>query len=244
MGGRLGRKLEQQSKIVGALCKTAPMARTKAGDGEARPARGANNKRRQEEVVATAVKMFYRSGYSETSVEDIANELGILKGSLYYYIASKEDLLYAIVRQVHTEVEELLAAATSDKSLPPLERLSNYVSAQVEYNARNIMKITVYYDDLELLGAKRVSEMRRSLHKMEEVVTDLIRDAKKRGEIDESVDATLASHAVFATVNWIYRWYRPRGRLRPPEIAAFVVQYILFGLTGGAPKRYRPPQAT
>ena len=76
----------------------------------------ATSKRRQHEVVAAAVKMFYESGYSETSVEDIANELGILKGSLYYYITSKEDLLYAIVREVHTEVEELLASSMSDAS--------------------------------------------------------------------------------------------------------------------------------
>ena len=67
---------------------------------------------------------------------------------------------------------------------------------------------------------------------MEAVVTSVIREAQERGEIDESVDPMLASHAVFATVNWIYRWYKPRGRLRPPEIAAFVVQYVLNGLTG------------
>jgi AcrR family transcriptional regulator len=205
------------------------MARTTT---KTRPARGQNNKRRQHEVVTAAVKMFYQSGYSETSVEDIANELGILKGSLYYYIASKEDLLYAIVREVHTEVEELLTAATADDSLPPLQRLSNYVGAQVEYNALNAMKISVYYDDLALLSDDRLNEIRRSLRSMEGVVQNLIEEAKEDGDIDESVDPALASHAVFATVNWIYRWYKPRGRLKPPEIAAFVVQYILNGLTG------------
>jgi TetR/AcrR family transcriptional regulator, cholesterol catabolism regulator len=207
---------------------------TKTADNgrAARSARTPNNKRRQDEVVAAAVKMFYESGYSETSVEDIANELGILKGSLYYYIASKEDLLYAIVREVHSEVEGLLNDAMSDTSLPPLERLSTYVSAQVEYNAHNAMKITVYYDDLALLGPERLKQIRRSLHAMENLVQDLIREAQEAGEIDKSLDPVLASHAVFATVNWIYRWYKPRGRLTPAEIAAFVVQYILNGLTG------------
>ena len=178
------------------------------------------------------MKLFYQSGYSETSVEDIANELGILKGSLYYYITSKEDLLYAIVGEVHAEVEELLETTTRDDSIPPLDRLSNYVTAQVEYNALNTQKISVYYDDLELLGSERLKEIRSSLHDMEAVVTELIREAQERGDIDHSVDPMLASHAVFATVNWIYRWYKPRGRLKPPEIAAFVVQYVLNGLTG------------
>src|SRR5271154_2297781 len=101
-------------------------------------ARGQNNKRRQTEVVAAAVKMFYQSGYSDTSVEDIANELGILKGSLYYYIRSKEDLLYEIVRDVNDDVAALLSAAIENTELTPLERLTNYMIAQVEYNASNI----------------------------------------------------------------------------------------------------------
>jgi AcrR family transcriptional regulator len=201
-------------------------ARKRDGDGNG------NGKRRQEEVVAAAVRMFYESGYSETSVEDIAGELGILKGSLYYYISSKEDLLYAIVLEVHTEVQSLLTTALSDEGVAPLERLSSYVRAQVEYNALNAKKITVYYDDLDRLGAKRLTEIRHSLHAMENMVTELIRQAQQRGDVDASLDPVLASHAVFATVNWIYRWYKPRGRLTPEQISAFVVQYILNGLTG------------
>ncbi len=215
------------------------MARTNIAPKASRasPARGERRRRRQEEVVAAAVRMFYESGYSETSVEDIATELGILKGSLYYYIASKEDLLHAIVGDVHAEVEQLLAEATSDRELPPLERLSNYVSSQVEYNARNAMKISVYYHDMELLAADRLAAIREGRQAIEGVVVGLIREAQARDEIDRSVDPLLASHAVFAAVNWIYRWYKPGGRIVPDEIAAFVVQFVLNGLTGARVER-------
>lgn len=210
------------------------MARTKIVAQASRPSppRGERRRRRQEEVVAAAVRMFYESGYSETSVEDIATELGILKGSLYYYIASKEDLLYAIVREVHAEVEQLLVLATSDRELPPLERLSNYISSQVEYNAHNAMKISVYYQDMDSLGTDRLAAIREGRQAIEGVVVDLIREAQGRDEIDRTVDPLLASHAVFAAVNWIYRWYKPGGRIMPDEIAAFVVQFVLHGLTG------------
>ena len=211
------------------------MASTRTGShavGEA-PARAERRRRRRQgEVVAAAVRMFYESGYSETSVEDIATELGILKGSLYYYIASKEDLLYAIVTEVHSEAEQLLSDATKDEAVPPLDRLSSYVSSQVEYNAHNTMKIAVYYRDLQLLGADRLASIRAGLHALEDVVIDLIREAQQRGEVDRSLDPLLASHAVFASVNWIYRWYKPGGRLKSDEIAAFVVQFVLHGLTG------------
>lgn len=190
------------------------------------------NKRRHDEVIDAAVKRFYESGYSDTSVEDIANELGILKGSLYYYITSKEDLLYEIVRNVNTEVAGLISEALGHSELAPLERLTRYIVAQVEYNARNIKKITVYYDDLPLLGSARLREIRRTLHEIERGVTGLIVEAQERGDIDESVDPALASYAVFATLSWMYRWYKPRGAFRPAEIGEFIAEYTLNGLTG------------
>lgn len=183
-------------------------------------------------MLDAAVQTFYERGYSDTSVGDIADQLGILKGSLYYYIESKEDLLYEIVRDVNDNVAALLATALEDKQLPPLQRLANYIVAQVEYNASNIKEITVYYDDLPLLGSPRLKEIRRTLRGIETGVTDLIVEAKARGDIDASVDPALATYAVFATLNWMYRWYRPRGRLRPTEIAEFISEFVLRGLTG------------
>jgi AcrR family transcriptional regulator len=192
----------------------------------------AKNKRRQAEVLDAAVQAFYERGYSETSVGDIADQLGILKGSLYYYIESKEDLLYEIVRDVNDDVAALLASAIADEQLPPLERLANYIVAQVEYNTTNIKKITVYHDDLPLLGSRRLKEIRRTLREIGAGVTVLIVEAQERGDIDASVDPALASYAVFATLNLIYRWYKPRGRLRPPEISEFLAEFVLNGLTG------------
>lgn len=206
--------------------------RTAKSGNNSGPERSAKSRRRHAEVLDAAVKMFYESGYSDTSVEDIANELGILKGSLYYYIRSKEDLLYEIVRDVNDDVAALLADALENQQLPPLQRLTNYMIAQVEYNASNIKKITVYYDDLPLLGRGRLTEIRRTLHNIEKGVTDLITEAQQRGNIDPSVDPALATYAVFATVNWMYRWYKPRGRFRPPEIAEFIAEFTLHGLTG------------
>ena len=197
-----------------------------------KPERAPKNKRRHAEVIDAAVKRFYENGYSDTSVEDIANELGILKGSLYYYITSKEDLLYEIVRGVNSEVAALLARALEDDHLPPLERLTNYVIAQVDYNANNIQKLTVYYDDLPLLGPSRLKEIRRTLHEIEQGVTHLILEAQQRGDIDASLDPALATYAVFAPLAWMYRWYKPRKSVGPEAIAEFLSQFMLSGLTG------------
>ena len=65
------------------------------------PPRGTLNEERWQEVVDAAAKVFAEKGYRAATLRDIAAELGMLKGSLYYYIETKEDLLYELLRRVH-----------------------------------------------------------------------------------------------------------------------------------------------
>ena len=70
------------------------------------PTKSAPPRRRREEVLETAARVFREKGYESTSIQDIADAVGILKGSLYYYMDSKEDLLYEILKGVHEEALE------------------------------------------------------------------------------------------------------------------------------------------
>src|ERR1700750_2985463 len=66
--------------------------------------------RRQREIYDVAARVFHEKGYEQTSMDDIADAVGLLKGSLYHYINSKEDLLYGIAQAVDRTVAERMAA--------------------------------------------------------------------------------------------------------------------------------------
>ncbi|MDX6327302.1 MAG: hypothetical protein QOK15_3656, partial [Nocardioidaceae bacterium] len=68
---------------------------------------------RDREVIEAAVKIFWAKGYANTSVQDVADALGMLKGSLYYYIDSKERLLEKIFDDSHLELSKIANAAVS-----------------------------------------------------------------------------------------------------------------------------------
>src|SRR5215204_675890 len=57
----------------------------------------------EERIYAAAATLFDRKGYAATSLQDIADEASMVKGSLYYYIDSKDDLLVAITRRIHDQ---------------------------------------------------------------------------------------------------------------------------------------------
>jgi TetR/AcrR family transcriptional regulator, cholesterol catabolism regulator len=193
--------------------------------------RGQNrSKRREQEVLDAAVEIFNRQGYADTSVEDIANALGILKGSLYYYIDSKEDLLYKIVAEVHADVQRCLDEALAHADAPPLERLRMYIVEQVRYNAANVAKISVYYQDLRRLTGERLDDIRRRRRAQERAVIGLIEEAQERGDIPSDMKPALASHCVFATIIWPYTWYRQRGAISRDELARACADYALRGI--------------
>ena len=183
--------------------------------------------------MTAAAKVFYERGYSSATVQDIADELGILKGSLYYYISTKEDLLFWLLEEVHEDVERILGEVEALEGLDPLARLHEYVRRQVEYNATNLAKISVYYHDIEQLGNERREDIkgRRSAH--ERFVTTMIKESQARKEVDASADPRVLANCVFAVIIWCYRWYRPGGRVKRGELARLLADFAVGGLVSG-----------
>jgi TetR/AcrR family transcriptional regulator, cholesterol catabolism regulator len=189
-------------------------------------------KRREQEVLDAALKVFHERGYEGASVEDIADVLGILKGSLYYYITSKEDLLFRIVSEVHEDVQKLMEEVAARPELSPLERLSFYIHKQVEYNARNVIRISVYYRDLHRLSDARLKDIRNRRKTQDRFIRSIIEEAQELGEVNPEINASLASHCVFGTIIWVHTWYNPRTSATATDVADVCVQYALKGLTG------------
>jgi AcrR family transcriptional regulator len=205
------------------------------GSGARKPLNDAAAKR-EREILEAAMELFHEHGYANTSVEDVASAVGILKGSLYHYIDSKEDLLYRIVEQVHESVQAIMTSIAEREDLTPLGRLDAYVQEQVIYNARNLRRISVYYQDRARLSPTRFAGIRRWRRTQERYVVNLIEEAAAAGEVPEDIDARLAANCVFAVVIWMYTWYRPGGATSARTLAEFCARFVLEGLTGGHPQ--------
>jgi len=218
-----------------------PKSRTKAkakGKGRTKAVAKPNGRsgraqhRRDAEVLEAAGKVFAEKGYSEASVQDVADALGILKGSLYHYIETKEDLLFWLLEEVHRDVQEILDQIAADEDLDPLQRLQAYVRGQVEYNLGNLQRISIYYHDMDRLSADRLKQILDQRHAHERFVNKLIREAQDQGMADPSLDARVLTNCLFGTVIWTYRWYRPNGKISRERIADLCADFALNGIVG------------
>jgi AcrR family transcriptional regulator len=172
---------------------------------------------REEEILAAAARAFREKGYHGTSVRDIAESVGLLKGSLYHYIRSKEELLARLFDgALEDTVRELATIASTDR--PPSERLREMVKAYVASLTENLDAVALYLREWRSLPAPELARVRSRRRAMRGLFEDVIDEGVRAKEFVAS-DAKLSALAILGMCNWIYEWYRPRGRLRPEQLA-------------------------
>lgn len=181
-----------------------------------------------EEIAQAAVKLFERKGYHATSVQDIADEVGLQKGSLYHYISSKEDLLMQLAHKAigdfNARLEKLLASELSGK-----ERLHRALLAHVEAVTENMEMATVLLREAFSLGADQSKVIQEATDRYLNLWTRILEEGMEEGEF-RPVPARVTALAILGSVNWVYRWYREGSGMSAEELAKVFGELFLKGI--------------
>ena len=191
-----------------------------------RPALRDRYDRRQQRVVLEAAKVFAERGYDQTSIQDLADAIGLAAGGLYHYIGSKERLLISICDQLMEPLLEGALALVEDDA-PPAERLRALVRLWVAHVVEHRDHMLVFQQERHVIerGAQWRG-VRNSRKRFERLVDDVLARVEASGEA-AFADRRLAVSALLGMVNHTAQWYRPRGRLSPREIADGYVDLLL-----------------
>jgi TetR/AcrR family transcriptional regulator, cholesterol catabolism regulator len=181
-----------------------------------------------EEIAQAAVKLFERKGYHATSVQDIADEVGLQKGSLYHYISSKEDLLLQLAHRSITDfnhrVERILAADLTNR-----ERLHKALENHLNSVTENMSLTTVLLREAFSLGEKQHDVIQEATDKYLNLWTQIIEQGIAAGEF-RPVSARLTALAILGSCNWVYRWYKEGGKLSSEQISELYSHLFLEGI--------------
>jgi AcrR family transcriptional regulator len=197
----------------------------------AKPGDSKRAERRRAEIIQAGIKLFSEKGFAATSTKDIGDEIGLLAGSLYYHIRSKEDLLYDILLELHTfALEEMrtIDAAGGD----PIERLRRLVRNHVINH--DVPRIRLFEAEFHHLGEERHKKIATMRRNYAAYVVDRIREAQDQGLCDEDIDARAMGMSILGALNALPKWYNPRGRTSIEEVANSFDRLVLGGL--GVPR--------
>jgi AcrR family transcriptional regulator len=183
---------------------------------------------RRHQIISLAAGLFDEGGYSTTTMDDIAAEVGVAKPTLYHYFPSKDDILHAI----HEEFIDLLISrheARRGRGLRPEQLLLEAMADILELMETHRGHVRVFFEHHRELPAEARGPIRLKRDRYERIVEDLIREGIELGVLRQT-DAHLAALATFGMCNWAYQWYRSDGPLRSREIAYQFWNYLIYGL--------------
>jgi TetR/AcrR family transcriptional regulator, cholesterol catabolism regulator len=187
---------------------------------------------RWNDIVEAAAKVFQEKGFAAASLEDIAGEVGMWKGSLYHYIDSKEELLLAVVKDPAEHLLNDLREVVS-LDLPSTEKLRRVAHAHGHVLDTMFVYTSVYLQ--EVAGQRRSSEWAARDREYVELITEIIGQGIRRGDFSSQLDARTSTFALIGALNWVTRWYKPDGALSAGKIAEQICSTFLTGLITRSP---------
>ena len=182
----------------------------------------------KQEIITTAAALFNEKSFSATSVKDIADALNVTKAALYYYVSSKEEILYEIFDQTMTTAELRLKNLVEQK-MPTEVFLREFIYNQIMAYIDERSNITIFFTESNCLLPENQNSISDRRKKYEEIITGALEDGVEKNVL-RKIDMRPAVYGIIGMCNWLYQWYNPDGRLKPEEIADLYADIIFRGL--------------
>ncbi len=199
----------------------APGARPKSVYGQAR------HHDKIQDIIRSAAEVFRRKGYHGATMEEIAAQLRMTKGSLYYYFANKEAILCSChKRSLEIGFKALELARESGK--PADERLRILLRYYIRGLADELRGSVILLEEGSL-SREHWQQIVRLRDKYERGLRQLIEEGIKEGRFVASVPK-VEGFIILGAVNWISKWYSPDGELSPETVAEMFADRLVGGL--------------
>lgn len=186
---------------------------------------------KRERIVGAAVNLFYERGYDNTTLEAVAEHLGVTKPFIYSHFGSKAELLADICARGISASLRALESVEAER-VSPTERLASFGQRFVTAVLENQKYIAIYTREEKALGAEALDHINQMRRIFDRKLTALIREGVDSREFDVS-DPHVAALSIGGMVSWAYVWYRPSGRLTLAQTAAEMASLMLSMVRAG-----------
>ncbi len=180
---------------------------------------------KRERILEEAVKLFYARGFTGTTLDDIAAELGVTKPFIYTHFRSKVELLAALCTPtIEMSLAAVEKAAQSEGT--PTDRLYRAIVDFTHVILSRQANIAIFFREEKNLAPEALEEINRLRKRFDRKLSNLLRDGVVTGEFIVK-DVNLAALAIGGMISWAYAWHRPNGRLNIGELSARMAELTL-----------------
>src|SRR5881275_3591250 len=185
---------------------------------------------RRHDLTRAAARLFAEKGYHGTSTADLAEAMGVQKGSLYAHIESKVDLLWEVAREGAEAFHAALDAVPDEG--PVVERIRAALRAHLGVVAGQLDVATVFIREWRYLEGERREQFVAERRRYEERFRALFREGRELGELRTDLDDATAALLALSAANWAYTWLR--AETDTDELADRFYGLLVDGIRGYA----------
>jgi len=181
---------------------------------------------KQEQISEIAAALISTEGYKGTSLQKIADKVGVHKSTLFHYIKSKKDLLVHILEQSGDTLAANLERLSSLEELKPEEKLRVAFEYHLSSVIEDIGGLNIYLNEMKMLPLKHRKIYTQKRQNYEKYFGNIVTEMKGRGYF-EGLDTKIVTFGILGMLNSIPRWYRPEGRLTIKEVSDILYKMVV-----------------
>lgn len=174
-------------------------------------------------ILDAAVTLFIDRGTGGTSIQDIAESLGLTRTAVYYYFKKKEDILQALSEEVTMSAKRLTSSAISRTDLDAVEALRGVVRQHATLIMAHPQGFRVIERNERELPQKHITAAESARRGIFENFRAIIERGISSGKF-RAVDSDVAALSLIGMCNWTAWWFRPGGRMRVEEVADTIAE--------------------
>lgn len=195
-----------------------------------RRAPGVRHEDKRTAILRTAAQLFAAHGYEATSLDAIADQLGMHKATLYHYVESKESILFQCLVKSFGDLDTVIKSM-EDRSVPVLERLRQFCQSLAQAQNSDFGRCLV------LVGSRPLDlvpdgEIRRFQKRLDTTVRALVTEGIADGSI-RPCQPSMVSAMLFGSLNWVPRWFSEQGKLSLREVVDSFMDMLTQGIAAG-----------
>lgn len=186
---------------------------------------------KEERILEVAMKVFRERGYHAASMQEIADAVGMQKGSLYYYISGKQELLFMILERAIDTITARIDGIYHSQ-LPAKEKLWQAIVSHVEVVSQRMDMLTILLRERHALTRSQQAIIDEKSLNYERLFQKILSEGVRSGDF-RPMDGRIVSFGILGMCNWLYTWYHPEGRLNSREIGEIFAGMIFSGVVSG-----------
>ena len=172
-----------------------------------------------------AAEVFHTKGYHEATLEEIASITDYTKSSIYYYVKSKQDLLFEVNK---LSLELLIDSMTkiTETSLSPEEKLSQAIKMHIKTAIDKLSLMSTAFQLEFALQEPFKTDIKVIRDEYEAMWLSILNEGVKKGVFNQ-MDQKIIIFIILGSMNWMKQWYTKTGRLNEMEISEIFCNYLI-----------------